>query len=56
MNSVKLTQMEVDILLDLLRQARVDAILYENFYDQDDLGLIMAKLGEPDMIDIYLEG
>lgn len=54
MIKVKLTKIEVDILLDLLRVARVDAILEDNNYDQDELGLLMAKLGEPDMVDVYL--
>ena len=56
MINVKLTQQEADTLLDLLRIARVDSILDDNTYDQDELGLLMAKLGESDMIEIYLEG
>lgn len=56
MINVKLTQQEADTLLDLLRAARVDSILDDNTYDQDELGLLMAKLGESDMIEIYLEG
>lgn len=51
----ELTQTEKEILLDLLDSARIEALLEENKFDPDDLGLLMAKLGRKDMIDVYLD-
>jgi hypothetical protein len=50
---VDLSKREVDLLLDILDSMRIDAILEENDLCQDELGIIMAKLGREDMRCIY---
>lgn len=49
-----LTKNEKEILLNILDSERIDSINGDNKLDQDELGLIMAKLGREDMKDIYL--
>lgn len=63
-NTIELTKYEykivlesigLDIILGFLETTRLDSILGETKYDQDEIGLIMAKLGDKEMIDIHLK-
>lgn len=51
---IKLTDSEKEILLKLLDSERIDAIVGDSNFDQDDLGMIMAKFGREDMKEVYL--
>ena len=52
---VELTFREINILLDILDSTRIDSILGDNHFCQDELGLIMAKLGRDDMKSVYID-
>lgn len=49
----QLTREETKILLNILDTERLDAILGDSGYNQDEIGLIMAKLGDKEMKDIH---
>lgn len=53
MITVNLEESEVNILLEILDSTRIDAILEEIDLCQDELGVIMAKLGREDMKGVY---
>lgn len=54
-NQTNITDNEKKVLLDVLDTVRLDAILEENKFDQDEIGLIMAKLGDKEMESIHLK-
>jgi hypothetical protein len=52
---IELDKSEVDLLLRILDTSRVDSIVGDNNLDQDDIGRIMAKLGDESMKILYEE-
>lgn len=51
---MNLNKQEIDLIMQILENCRVDAILEENELDVDELGIIMAKLGNENYKELYL--
>lgn len=52
---MELTKQEKRLLLDILDSIRIDAILEQNNMNHDEIGLIMAKLGDKMMKKLYIK-
>ena len=52
---IELNKKEIKLLLEILDSLRVDSIVGDNNLDQDELGSLMAKLGDESMKFIYNE-
>lgn len=52
---MNLTKKEKDLIVGILESLRIDSINEENNLCQDELGLILAKLGVKEYTKIYLQ-
>jgi hypothetical protein len=51
---MEFTEREKDLMIGILESLRIDSILNENDLCQDELGMILSKLGSKEYTEVYL--